>query len=86
MNAMIVENGYAEIATPNRRFWTTRLGKDCYVRIDDGKQYSQLCVGAARTGNTLTYRTDAQLARDCKARLYKTRKGFEAAAAKLAQS
>jgi hypothetical protein len=85
MNAMIIESGYATIALPGgRQITTTRLHNRGYVRIDDSQQYPQLCKGAARMGNTLIYSSDEQLASDCKARLFKTRKGFDAAAAKLA--
>jgi hypothetical protein len=84
-NIIIIESGYATIVVPGgRQIVTTRLHTDRYVKIDDGRQYPQLCKGAARTGNTLTYHNDDQLARDCNARLFKTRKGFDVAAAKLA--
>lgn len=84
-NAMIIESGYATIALPGgRQIETCVLHTDRYVRIDDGREYPQLCKGAARTGNTLIYYSDEQLARDCHAKLYKTREGFEAAVAKLA--
>ncbi len=84
-NAMIIESGYATIALPGgRQITTTCLHTDRYVRIDDGRQYPQLCKAAARLGNTLIYNGDEKLARDCHAKLYKTRAHFEAAAAKLA--
>jgi hypothetical protein len=38
------------------------------VRIDDGPRpgrYQQLCYGASTYGNTLIYRDDESLARDC---------------------
>jgi hypothetical protein len=90
-NAMIVENGYATIAVYDPMYdfdpaliTTTGLREDRYVRIDDGKQYPQLCKGARTYGNTLIYHTDEQLARDCNARLLKTREGFERAVARMA--
>lgn len=87
MNALIIENGYATIATPGGgKIETTRLNFDRYIRIDDGRQYPQLCAGAARSGATLIYTSDKQLAKDCGARLYKTRAGFESAVARLASS
>jgi hypothetical protein len=86
-NALIVENGYATIALPGgQQITTTRLHTDRYVRIDDGNQYPQLCVGAQRMGNTLIYHDDERLARACRAKLYKTRRGFDAAARTLAEA
>lgn len=83
--AMFIDQGYAIIAFEGGdRIETTVLGHNRYVRIDDRKQYPQLCAGARRTGNTLIYMSDEGLARDCGAKLYKTREGFERAAAKLA--
>jgi hypothetical protein len=83
-NIMIIESGYATIAFPGgRQITTTRLNEDRYVRIDDGNQYPQLCVGAARTGNTLIYHDPDRLAQACRAKLYKTRSGFDAAFARL---
>lgn len=84
-NALYIENGYAEIATPGGwRIATTRLWEGRYVRIDDGRQYPSLCVGAERRGNTIIYENPERLAADCAAKLYKTRGGFERAAARLA--
>ena len=87
-NLMFIDGGYAEIVRVIEdefvnEFSTCRLQEGRYVKIDDGKQYPQLCVGAERYGNTLEYHTDAQLARDCKAKLYKTRAGFDAAKSKV---
>lgn len=89
-NAMFIENGYAEIATPAGKITTTRLHEGHYVRVDDGitrgygrARYPQLCAGANYRGNTLTYTSDDDLARACRAKLYKTRAEFEAAAAAL---
>jgi len=80
-NALIIESGYATIAFPGgRQITTTRLNPGSYVRIDDGRQYPQLCVGGATMGPTLEYTTDEHLARACRAKLYKTRAGFDAAA------
>lgn len=87
-NALYIDDaGYAEIATPGGwRITTTRLSEGRYVRIDDGRQYPQLCVGAARLGSTISYETPEQLASDCHAKLYKTRAGFDRAAARLADA
>jgi hypothetical protein len=64
---------------------TTRVNPDRYIRIGDGTQ--QLCAGGSRTGPTLTWacRDIAHhFARDCDARLYKTRAGYDRARAKAA--
>ncbi|MBK8246254.1 MAG: hypothetical protein IPK85_02425 [Gemmatimonadetes bacterium] len=76
------ENGYARSATPGG--WRIATGAERYVRIDDGRQYPSLCVGAERRGNTISYENPEQLAADCHAKLYKTRAGFDRAAARLA--
>jgi hypothetical protein len=65
---------------------TTAAHADRYIRIDDGRQYPQLCAGGNRMGNTLIWAREwddipAQFARDCDARLYKTRKGYDKACA-----
>jgi hypothetical protein len=84
-NAIFIKDGYATIAlVGGETITTTLLRHDRYVRIDDGRQYPQLCVNAARRGDTLIYRDDERLARDCNAKLYKSGKAFLAAAAKLA--
>lgn len=84
-NAVYIEGGFAELAFPGgARVTTTRLSVGHYVRIDDGRQYPQLCVGGERRGNTVDYQSPDQLARDLGARLYRTRAGFERAAARLA--
>jgi hypothetical protein len=84
-NAIFFQDGYAVIATPQGIVETTRLHEDRYVRIAEtnGNDYPQLCEGAKRLGNTLIYRTDKRLARDCGAKIYKTRKGFDRAAARI---
>ena len=83
---MIVEHGVAEIAFEmGSRLTTCILREDRYVRIDDGRHYPQLCAGAMLAGNTLIYHSDEQLARDCRARLYRTRAGFERAAERLSK-
>ncbi len=89
-NLMLIENGYARLVTVDREngfsgaeIETCRLHEYHYVRIDDGKQFPQLCVGGETTGNTLIYRSDEGLASACHAKLYKTREGYEKAKAKL---
>ena len=76
--AMLIENGFAHLFN-GTEIVTTQLHKDRYVRIDDGRQYPQLCNGGRRRGGTLVYMTDEGLARDCRATLYKTRAEYEAA-------
>jgi hypothetical protein len=66
----------------SREIVTCRLHTGRYIRVDDGRQYPQLCAGGASMGNTLDYSTDEQLARDCDARLFKTRERFDAAVAR----
>lgn len=58
---------------------TCRLHDGKSVKIDDGKEYPQLCSGGARMGSTLSYAGPEQLARDCDARLFKTREGYDRA-------
>lgn len=88
-NLMFIENGYAHLVTIDREngfagdeIVTCRLHEDRYVKIDDGRQFPQLCAGGQTMGNTLTYRTDEGLARACGAKLFKTRAGYEKAKAK----
>ena len=83
-NAIFFTDGYALIAKPGEMIETCRLHEDRYVRIDDGKQYPQLCANASHYGNTLIYHDKETLARNCNARLFKTRAKFDAAAARLA--
>lgn len=89
-NLMFIDGGYAHLVTVDREYGvvskeivTCALHPGRYVRIDDGKQYPQLCVGGDRLGNTLSYDSNEQLARDCDARLFKTRQRYEAAKAAL---
>lgn len=87
-NLLLIEGDFAVITKVYEgdivgEFTTCRLHEGRYVKIDDGRQYPQLCVGAERMGNTLSYESPEQLARDCKAKLYKTREGYDAARAKL---
>jgi len=57
------------------------------IRVDDAGtacQHPQLCEGGSNRGNTLTWHHDpaqmgASFARDCRARMYKTRAGYERA-------
>lgn len=84
-NALLIDRDHAEIALPGgHRIKTTCLQVGRYIRINDGRQYPHLCVGAERQGNTLEYVSPAVLAADCRATLYKTRRGFERAVARLA--
>jgi hypothetical protein len=86
-NLLLIDGDYATIAIADpfdgfREIVTTRLRPGGYVRIDDKRNYRQLCEGARTSGPTLIYGGDESFARDCDARLYKTRKGYEAAKAK----
>jgi hypothetical protein len=81
--AIIIESGYATIAVGGNIFTTTRLNPGQYVRIDDGNQYPQLCVGASTRGPTIEYVNPDSLAYACRATLYKTRKGFNAATKRI---
>jgi hypothetical protein len=85
-NFMFIENGYAYFVTIDRETGfrspvqcTCLLHHNRYVRIDDGRELPQLCKGAQLEGTTLIYHDDDQLARDCHARLFKTRAGFDRA-------
>lgn len=89
-NLMFIEDGYARLVTVDREngfagaeIKTCLLHEDRYVRIDDRRQFPQLCVGGHTTGNTLIYKSDERLASACYAKLYKTRAGYEKAKAKL---
>jgi hypothetical protein len=88
-NAIYIDGLYATLAVASPQYGGTHmlttcaLREDRYVRIDDGRQYPQLCAGGGQYGNTLIYKGDDQLARDCRARLFKTRAGFDAAVARM---
>lgn len=82
----ITDSGCARIATPYGEIVTTRLHKDRYVRIDDGRNYPQLCEGAGRMGATLVYLSPDSLARECQAKLYKTEAGYTRAAQRILDS
>lgn len=67
---------------------TLRIHPGRYVKIDDGHQYPQLCYGASRRGVTIEADTNSaniatSLARDCNARLYKTKAGYDRAVMRL---
>ena len=81
----IVDNDYGfERRLPELETMCAHPGH--YVRIDDFGQ-PQLCAGGQTRGNTLIWANDgefsAQLARDCDARLFKTRAGYDRAVAKI---
>jgi hypothetical protein len=81
----------AYIAYPGgSQIQTLRLHPGRYVRIDDGRQYPQLSYGAGRRGPTIEADTRedhiaVSLARDCEAKLYKTRAGYDRALAALSR-
>lgn len=94
MAAILHYNGdYAVLAVQDdfgevNELETCRLHADRYVRINDGQQYPQLCEGASFHGATITAHPERSkigpaLARDCHARYYKTRAGYDRALARL---
>jgi hypothetical protein len=69
-----------------REIVTTRAQPRAYIRIDDGRNYPQLCEGRSRRGATLQWSRDAEtmayhFARDCDATLCKTRADYDRAIA-----
>jgi hypothetical protein len=63
---------------------TTRAKPGQTIRIDDGRIYPQLCEDGRRTGRPLEWaiakkHMGRDFARDCGARLYKKREGYEGA-------
>ena len=70
---------------------TTRAHKGRYIRIDDSRNYPQLCAGGTRSGHTLEWANDETrfaetFARDCNARLFKTPEGYERAKRRVTES
>jgi hypothetical protein len=66
-----------------REIVTTRAHPGAYIRIDDSRNYPQLCEGGSRRGATLQWSRDAKtmayhFARDCDATPCKTRADYEA--------
>jgi hypothetical protein len=66
---------------------TTHAYSGQTIRIDDGGYYPQLCEAGGKTGRPLEWSRDARhmgnFARDCKARLYKNREGYEGAVERM---
>lgn len=61
---------------------TTRAYSGHNIRIDDRKNYPQLCEGGRMSGLPLAWAQDAtrmgrHFARDCGAKFYKNRQGYE---------
>jgi hypothetical protein len=80
--------GRLTLAEDGAEITTTAAHAGRYIKIDDGRQYPQLCAGGSRMGNTLSWAREwndipAQFARDCDATLYKTEAGYLKARAKL---
>jgi len=76
--------GYLTLAESGAEISTMSAQCDRYIRIDDRRQYPQLCAGGSRRGNTLIWSKEPEtlaqhFARDCDARLYKTRRGYDKA-------
>ena len=83
-NVMLVESGHASIATGHSRIVTMPLTRGRPVKVyGHNNDFPTLCHGASFAGAKLVYSTDAQLARDCEAKLYKTREAFDEAVAAL---
>ena len=78
----IIDEGYFKTV-----IHTTSARPGHNIRVNDAGtacQHPQLCEGGSNRGNTLTWHSDpaqmgADFARGCKARLYKTRAGYERA-------
>lgn len=89
MTILFYDGDRAYIGFDNgRQIETLRIHPGRYVKIDDGHRYPQLCYGASRRGFTIEADAResyiaASLARDCGAKLYKTRAGYDRALARL---
>jgi len=86
--ALFIQDGYATLAHESETgeptvVTTTYLNKGCNVRIDDGHRYPPMCEYGNQSGALLNYSSDAALARDCCARLFKTMTGFNRAVAAM---
>jgi hypothetical protein len=73
--------GYLTSKATGAEISTTRAQCDRYIKIDDGRQYPQLCAGGKRMGNTLIWAREwadipKQFARDTNASLFKTLAGY----------
>lgn len=69
---------------------THKAHPDRYIRVNGTVADWQLCAGGLSRGNTLSWAPKAEemaewFARDCNARLYKTRTGYDRARARAAQ-
>ena len=71
-----------------REIVTTHALPSQRIRIDDGRTYPFMCVGGTRSGRVLVWSSTSKdmgsnLARDCGARLYKKREGYEGAVERM---
>jgi hypothetical protein len=78
--------GSLTLAEDGHEITTTLAHPGRYIRVVVGHRDPQLCAGGSFSGNTLSWAgrcedMAAQFARDCDARLYKTRKGYDKACA-----
>jgi len=74
-----------------REIVTTRAHPDRYIKVDDGRQYPQLCTGGGYRGGTLTWDRDPErmgktFARDCRARFFTDQAKYLAAVAELREA
>ena len=79
--------GYLTLAS-GEEIETTRAQPDRHIQIDDERDYPQLRAGGKSTGNTLIWARHwadipHHFARDCDARLFRTREAYEKARAEI---
>ena len=76
--------GRIEYQARSGRCWTNKIRPGAYIRVGD----RQVCEGGGWRGRTLTFAHQdaaAVFAREIGGQLYRTRRGFEAAAVNYAQ-
>jgi hypothetical protein len=80
--------GWVTLAEDGYEITTTTAHCDRYIHVDDGQCYPQLCADGSFSGNTLIWASNRDdipkhFARDCNAKLYKTRAGYAKARAAM---
>lgn len=70
---------------------TTRAHAGRYIRIDNGRDYPQLCAGGGYRGGTLSWakvpeRMGKQFAQDCNARFFENEDSYKKAVAELSEA
>jgi|KBSMisStandDraft_5_1062788.scaffolds.fasta_scaffold739788_3 hypothetical protein len=80
--------GFVTLAEDGYEISTTRAHCDRYIHADFGAQSRQLCADGSFSGSTLTWALEPEnlgkyFARDCNAKLYKTREGYVKAQYKI---